>query len=461
MKMRQAAIVFLFVFVLAIPSYADQELKGEVVSINGMQVLRVWGTEYEMGFAQGYLLHQQIKILFEEFIMPYTGSPIIYSIGRFAFERLYTVPEEFEEEAQGVLDGALAAGATLFVDELGRELDTIDLAFAGGTADIDGLMACSSLIAWGQATADDPELAGQVAIVRNLDWVALDEAPMLLPSMTAIIARSPDDKRPTISIAFPGFLGCLSCMNDAGIVTVQHQSNTEVNFNQMDWSSKFVPINLAMRQALEMQDPDGDGENTVYDQSHHLKSLVRSSPYNIAAIGPDAKSKAPYVIEADHLGFATRFEEDSPELPGRTLALTNHMRKLSEPDFCYRYDKIVDNLAQWEGQLTLDRMWQNNGDVVMNDEGIFEGDITAQTMIFIPDQMRLALAYASDGLLAPEKEPVWFGWDEIFGIDDDDDDTGDDDDDTGDDDDDDDDNDEVTGSEDDIGCAFDGEWCGC
>ncbi len=108
----------------------------------------------------------------------------------------------------------------------------------------------------------------------------------------------------------------------------------------------------------------------------------------------------------------------------------------------------------------MDRMWQNNGDVAMNDEGIFEGDITAQTMIFIPDQRRLALTYASDGLLAPEKEPAWFGWDEIFGIDDDDDDdTADDDDD--DDTDDDDEQEEVTGSEDDMGCAFDGEWCGC
>ena len=45
------------------------QVKGELTSIEGKPVLRVWGTHYEMGYAHGYLLAPEIVAMLEDYML--------------------------------------------------------------------------------------------------------------------------------------------------------------------------------------------------------------------------------------------------------------------------------------------------------------------------------------------------------------------------------------------------------
>jgi hypothetical protein len=410
MKIRFFMSIFLLV-ILPISAYAQSEIKGELNEIDGIPVLRVWGSPYEMGYAQGRLLGNQIVEEFEHYIMPLVlHQASIYNLATTIFTSLYTVPERYRSEAQGVIDGAADGGVDIFVRDLQRDLTPLDLATAGAMPDIIGLFGCSSLMAWGDATADDPVLAGEAAIVRNLDWVPTPFDPTYLARRSIVIAREPNDRRSTISIFFPGLLGCLSCMNDAGVSVLQHQKHPSVPLSDRDFSKKFIPINLAMREALELDDPDGDGVSTPDDAAFVIDSLPRSSQYVVMCLGADFEDHPPFVLETTNLESLKRYDSDTPDFPPGTIAATNDFRKLDEGTDCERYATMRDNVNAWEGRLTIDRMWENNGDVAVN----YWGSITAQTMIFIPARRRIGFAFMDADLMPTDKEPVWFEWEDIF-----------------------------------------------
>lgn len=405
----------LMLLCLVWPTLVHARINGEMQTVQGIPVVRVWGTPYEMGYAQGYLLSEAIKATFMEFVMPLVlHQAPIYNTATDLFASLYAVPEPYLREAQGLIDGALAAGTDLYVPALGRAIDTRDIHTAGAMADIVGLFACSSLIAWSGATADDPALGGDAALVRNLDWFALPSDPTVLARATVLVARAPVDRRRTVSVAFPGFLGCLSCMNDAGVVVVQHQSHPGIPLLQIDFEATYVPINLAVREGLELGDPDGDGDATLEDPALVIQTFPRSSSYTLGLADANPEQHAPFILEANGEGTARRYDLDDPDFPAGTLGVTNHMRKLKKPKYCRRYNTIRDNVNAWNGQITLERMWQNNRNVTMKPLAGLIGSVTSQTMVFLPAQRRVGLAYSDKERLSPEKEPAWLDWDEMF-----------------------------------------------
>ena len=405
-------LTIILLTVISSVTFAQAEINGELDQSLGIPVLKVWGTPYEMGYAHGALLGGSIKDEFESYIMPLTlHTAIIYESVLEIFKALYFVPEKYEQEAKGLIDGALDAGYDLFIPTLGRELTAIDIAATGAMPDIIGLVSCSSLIAWGDATIDSPSLYGALALVRNMDWMAVPSSPTYLAQKTIILARTPAEGRQTISIYFPGLIGCLSCMNDAGVSALQHQVHIGVLFFNRDYSEKFVPINLSMREGLELIDPDGDGISTTKDVAFVVEKLPKSSQYNIVLADSTPKINPPFCLETSNAGSIRRYDFDDAEFPSSTIGITNHFRLIKSPNWCRRYNTIRENANKWYGEISLERMWENNRQVAMTSP---IGSITAQTMIFIPSERTFALAYSDDKQFAPEKIPVWFAWEDIF-----------------------------------------------
>jgi hypothetical protein len=191
---------------------------------------------------------------------------------------------------------------------------------------------------------------------------------------------------------------------------VQHQVHPGLPIWEVDYSTKFIPINLAMLEGLEQIDSDNDGMPGAGDEATVIETLPRSSAYNIICVGPDHKKDPPFVLEANNAGTVRRYDFDDPDFPPSTLAATNHIRKLKKPKFCLRYGKIRQNVNQWEGQLTIDRLWQTGGDVAVD----YFASITAQTLLYIPGQGLIGVAFSDEDTLAPEKEPVWVSLDDLF-----------------------------------------------
>jgi hypothetical protein len=86
------------------------------------------------------------------------------------------------------MDWALVAGCVIEVHESAR--------------------ACAAVGAWGAATEEREVLVG-----RNLDWFNVGK----LHEHAVLVVRHPAKGRPFASLAFPGLVGVLTGMNDAGL----------------------------------------------------------------------------------------------------------------------------------------------------------------------------------------------------------------------------------------------------
>ena len=445
MRFAKIFIVVLFVAALACPAaFADQPVNGALTEIGGVTVLNLWGDHYEMGYAHGYLLGHRVPALFEEFFVKLTNVTFLgYERYRRHYLEYWAVPDWYKEEVRGLFDGARDAGVDLYVPSLGRDLDEIDIQCIEGFSDVTSAAWCTSMIAWGPATIDDPILQGKAAITRTADWFAYPWRDQnFFAKQTIILARTPDQGHATLSVSFPGHMACLSCMNDTGVSLMRLTSNHNTPERLADFSQKFIPLNIAMREALESEDPNGDGAYTVDDPAYVLENTPRSTAYNIMTAGPDPEADPPFVFEINHAQSLKRFDSDDTTMPEGVVAATQHMRKMYSPIHCMRFKVMWTLMDAWDGKLTLQRFWGVNRSVAVRFPYISR---TVQSMIFIPHLRRVSVTYTDDFLLAPDKEMNWMEWDEVFSVtpsQDDDDDAVDDDDTIDDDDQSDDDDDE-------------------
>jgi len=161
---------------------------------------------------------------------------------------------------------------------------------------------------------------------------------------------------------------------------------------------------------------------TLDDVAAELAASPRSSATITDLVGKIDPDKPPRDFEADNRQVAQRYATDDPRFPPQVMGAANDFRVIDRQPDDVRYAKLLSDATGWNGQLTLDRLWQVAGDVEMNNQGEWKGAITAHTMIFLPDLMRIGVAYSDKEQQAPEKSPVWFDWAQLFGDDDDNDD---------------------------------------
>ena len=460
--MRRLVALGIVVAALNLPGQA-RAVNGTLRDMGDHDVLHVWGTHEEMGYAHGYLLGDDILALATGYALDLFGlTPEQYEQYRSLILLLLDFPEEMETEAEALVEGMRDAGVELYREELGRELDADDLLLTNAAADLFGVsLSCSSVSAWGVATEGDATLAGELAMTRNLDWTwEGDEAD--LRDFDVVIAYEPSDpaKQRWVSLAFPGFIGCLSCMNEQGVGSFQNQGNHESSIVGLDLSQPLVPIHFSIREGIETRDLDGDGNDTLHDVVSAVESTGRLGTYDIHLISPADRSDPPAaILECNNGGSTLRLPTDDPLPHPDCLAVTNHHRVLYEPESCSRYDTIGTMVEEYDGELDPESLWEIEG-AVTKDWG--RGG-TIQTMRAFPAELRLDVAFADSNALAPDNPITSYTFAELFeeAGDDDDDDAADDDaaDDDGADDDAGDDDDDAV--DDDGGLSKGPSSCGC
>lgn len=395
-----------------VDAVAAEEVNGELVTINGQRVLRVWGTPHEMGYAQGYLLAQEIRDVMTGYVLGMLPLKI-FEAGVGLMPKLFDAPEEFQTELAGILAGMEAAGPGTYIDELGRYMTPWDLMLGNCLADIRG-MACSSVSAWNEATADDPMLEGELAIARNMDWTLAGEDEYLLSRSTLLIAYSPSDpdQQRVISVSFPGFIGCLSCMNESGVVATQNMAHNGIGLWNLDLNQPFQPINMVIRQGLAERDVDGDGVSTILDVQKNIRDNPRTGAYLVHTAQPnDGRFEIPAeVIETDNGGFMVRHPVHMPVSEPNILLATNHFLLLRSPLPCNRMRTMKKMVRKADNQVNLEKLWDIERNVMQ--DWLFS--TTVHTMLFIPARRELHLSYTDEEGLAGDKIPAYLAWDEIF-----------------------------------------------
>jgi isopenicillin-N N-acyltransferase like protein len=222
-------------------------------------------------------------------------------------------------------------------------------------------VGCSSLIVEPEKSATGGPLFG-----RNFDFPAFG----LLDRFGLVTVVRPTGRRAFAAVGFPGMMGVLSGINDAGLcvatLDVEESADESSRFD-----AKGVPMALVFRQVLEQCTALAEAESL-------LKGVHATTRANLAVC--DRERGAVFEITPDQV--KRRDSEDA------LLPCTNHFRSpgLALDKQCWRYDRLVSaggadslNVAEIQGALH-----QAN-----------QGGLTLQTMVFEPRESVLHLSLGS------------------------------------------------------------------
>ncbi|MBT3223818.1 MAG: hypothetical protein HN348_32520, partial [Proteobacteria bacterium] len=249
-------------------------LKDRYERYEGLHVLRLSGTDYEMGFQHGALLREAIPHgplpYFSKYVRKVlTGAlpaPAAHLAGRIlgrtvgkAIARQF--PPSFQEALNGLADGARISRRQvhravtmpetyLWVLSKYRSILGASAAPRFGVP----LMGCSSALAWGSATADGSLLHG-----RNFDYQGIG----YWDREQAVVFHRPVDGQSYVSITSAGILlGGITAMNTAGLTMVIHQ-----HMSARDFDLGGLPVGVVgdriMRHAKTL-----DEARNLLDQHH-------------------------------------------------------------------------------------------------------------------------------------------------------------------------------------------------
>jgi hypothetical protein len=216
---------------------------GLATKVNGLPVVRLEGTPHEMGFQHGHALAAGIKEGFEEFVLRHrcNGMRARYEQIWKRVERDVEVPARFQEELEGMLEGMQAAGIDLALPMLKRDLGVGDLLVLN-SIDHWGLVGCSGFTAWGRGTVD-----GNVLCARNFDF-DVDPDTHAIARLGVILSFEPEDRRAFVSFGFPGMIGAVSGLSEAGVGAFLHVGNG--GFGGGD-EGRSLPLTMIARLVLE------------------------------------------------------------------------------------------------------------------------------------------------------------------------------------------------------------------
>lgn len=330
------------------------ELHGELRTIDGIRVLHVWGTPTQMGHAHGALLREPILEVVDGYALDVI-PPATLDAASVLYDTVAEIPPRLKEEAEGVIAGMRAAGGAE-VPRLGRELRASDLLVLNAMTDLLSI-GCSSVSAWGASTEGAPDLGGAPIIVRNLDW---SDDPQLLANQL-VIAFEPDDpeRQPLVSVAFAGYLGCLSCLSEAGVAALFNMGYGDGAASASEALQGFAPANLLLRDALEQRDVDGDGATTADDVEAVWHRHRHAGSYILHVLEPRRPGVAApaRVLEVEADGMSVR-SPAADDLGGQLLAATNHLREKTAPKACSRYATVERTAAAHAHRFDRDSLWQ-------------------------------------------------------------------------------------------------------
>lgn len=259
------------------------------VSVNGVlssigegedrvHLLELWGTPYEMGFAQGRLCADRIRAFYTRLVFAMAiGMRVRPEVLDDAWRQMEPfVDPRFMEEMRGLADGA------------GVDFKIVCRAHA--IPDLSEFH-CTFFAAWGAATRDS-----HLHQIRALDYAT--EAG--LQDEPAIMVYRPTGRCPFVNIGWLGFIGSVSGMNAA------HLALSEIgdDFDRDDETLAGEPMPFLMRRVLE-------DARTLEEAVSLFRDAHRTSSF-LYCVG-DAKIPDARAIKAGPRTFEVRSPADYGE----------------------------------------------------------------------------------------------------------------------------------------------------
>jgi len=329
--------------------YSDgKQGAGELKHIDGVPVLVLEGSPEDMGKQAALLIGKPLPKLLE------FPRDLVKKRGA-AWARPLLIDTAKGMEPQFPTDHLKELDALGKVAKVDRDL----LLFGNTFPDISKVAGCSSLIVGKERSSTGGPLFG-----RNLDYPTLG----YLEHYSLVTVSRPRGKHAFASIGFPGMIGCVSGMNDAGLALAVHEVH-KTNDGSPGLDPKGIPYTLAFRRLLEEC-------TTVEEAEKVLRGMKRTTTLNLSVCDKNGGA----VFEITTKTIVVR----KPEAD--ICACTNHFcsKELGAGVHCDRLPKL-DACREGKEKLGL-------AEVAKKLDAVNQGQGTLQTMIFEPAKLKLHLA---------------------------------------------------------------------
>lgn len=393
-------LVSLVALTLPTSAYADEgakpEINGTLTEIEGMTVLRVWGTPHERGYAHGYLMAEQIAAILDQYLRDGPlGEGSIEHYEKQTLPKLarMKIDPVHEAEMRAILAGIEARlGGPAEMPVLGRTLRYEDIVAVNCTGDL-CRSGCSSFAAWGEMTPD-----GSTIGARNMDWPVIQ---CLLDTQIILVnVPEPDSgKLPWVSITWPTYVGGITGMNSEGVAVATHDSGGY----PPSITGGFTPYGWTFRKALE----EGHAATTRDDIARVIREGVSIVGNNMMVTRPfTGDGPGAYVFEFDgYLSLDGGLTIREPEPGNPFLVCTNHFRKRAQPVECVRFGRLsrmLGSVAKKTGQYHVDtkRAWKSIGGVS------FDDNLTYSSAVFEPNKGLMHVALTKSKRHAPKCKKI-------------------------------------------------------
>jgi hypothetical protein len=199
----------LIVPLLTIGTYASKNYNhlagGWLEERDGIKILHLSGSNYDMGYQHGYFLSNEIGESMRAQLFGFANKG-------YSYDKLLEIwnvmddylPDEYKDEMQGMADGSGMSFDNISV------LTTIPAVFNVLVQD-----GCCEISLWGDATSD-----GSLYHVRSLDWSLDVHDPVTgtpLYDNIVMIVRTPTVGYASLVPDFAGSIGCWNGINEKGI----------------------------------------------------------------------------------------------------------------------------------------------------------------------------------------------------------------------------------------------------
>ena len=327
---------------------------GELRYINKIPVLTVSGTPEEIGESVGVLAVKPApKVLdYPRGLMDHFNAGLLWNValskGR---EMAKHFPADYSAEMDALIRGSgaprdkIVAGNTLF--------------------DIKKIILCSALMIESDRSSTGAPLMG-----RNLDYPSLN----YIHEYSLVTVYHPKNKRSFVSIGFPGLVGCLSGMNDAGLcVAVLEVLSARASEGRFE--PKGVPYALCFRAMLEEC-------STIEEAKAKLEKMPRTTILNMVVA--DRHKVGTFEVTPKTVIFR-------PAEKG-ICCCTNHFCTEVKPELkvnvanTYGRFDILEGVRALTNRLSVEEVRRKLNAVNL-------GDLTLQTMVFEPASLKLHVAF--------------------------------------------------------------------
>jgi isopenicillin-N N-acyltransferase-like protein len=199
---------------------------GYLEDVNGVLVLHVKGSPYEMGYQNGFLLKDSIQAYIQSRIQEMMDRGYSYEYLVNCAQALAShIPQEYVEEMHGLADGASMS----YTDVLLGQIEA-DIIFYGP-----GWTGCSGFAVFGNATMD-----GHLYHGRSHDGHLPPGEPVGL-----VTVYEPENGNAFVNVGWFGWIGVLTGMNKEGI-TLGNQASPST-----DKTLDGMPLVFMERQVLQ------------------------------------------------------------------------------------------------------------------------------------------------------------------------------------------------------------------